>query len=107
MMPEPRPADLYGAWVHSHEEDTPGEWVFRPATFAFPPSRGRRAFTLAADGSYQDRVPGPDDRGVAGGGTWELTTAGELVLRGGGAGGGSRAHRVVSAGRERLVLKKP
>ncbi len=31
-------------WIHSHEEDTDTEMVYRPADFAFPPSRGRTGF---------------------------------------------------------------
>ena len=41
---------LYQHWVHSHEEDTNTEIVFRPATYNFPRSRGRRSFELKTDG---------------------------------------------------------
>jgi len=36
-------AQVAGRWVHSHEEDTDDEMVFRAADsgYAFPPSRGR------------------------------------------------------------------
>ena len=63
---------LERAWVHSHEEDTAGEQVFRPADFPFPPSRGRRGFELRADGSYLETSPGPTDRPEEASGTWEL-----------------------------------
>ena len=36
-------------WVHSHEEDTATETVYRPAEFPFPPSRGRTGFDLKPD----------------------------------------------------------
>lgn len=37
-------------WIHSHEEDTQSVRVYRPATYAFPPSRGRRGFEFQEDG---------------------------------------------------------
>ena len=67
------PAALRRRWVHSHEEDTEGERVFRPASFAFPPSRGRSAFELRADGSFAESAPGPTDRPEeTEGGRWKL-----------------------------------
>lgn len=98
--------NLCRAWVHSHEEDTASEFVFRPATYCFPPARGRRALALGADGSYRDSVPGADDRGVLGEGTWELGEGGELILRAGAGGGGVRVWEVVAVDRERLVVKR-
>ena len=53
---------VVGHWVHSHEEDTDAEMVYRPASYAFPPSRGRTSFDLRADGSYVERSPGPGRR---------------------------------------------
>ncbi len=37
-------------WVHSHEEDTEEEMVFRPASYPFPPSRGRKSLQLEPGG---------------------------------------------------------
>ena len=37
-------------WVHSHEEDAQGVTVYRPATYSFPPSRGRRGFEFRRGG---------------------------------------------------------
>lgn len=46
------PKNIFGQrWLHSHEEDTANEMVFRPATYSFPPSRGRTGFELRPDGS--------------------------------------------------------
>jgi hypothetical protein len=59
-------------WVHSHEEDSPGMSVFRPDTYDFPPSRGRKVLDLSPDGSFQGEVPGPDDRPVMDSGTWSV-----------------------------------
>jgi hypothetical protein len=96
-------AALHGSWVHSHEEDAGGEEVFRPASFRFPPSRGRRALDLRPDGSYGGSVPGPDDRPEEAEGTWELR-GDELELRG--ADGSTETLHVVSAAPDRLVLRR-
>ena len=53
---------LYQHWVHSHEEDTNTEIVFRPATYNFPRSRGRRSFELKTDGILVEGGMAPDDR---------------------------------------------
>ena len=70
---------LQGHWVHSHEEDSDEEMVFRPATHPLPPSRGRTSFELRPDGSYLERSPGPVDVPVSARGRWSLED-GRLVL---------------------------
>jgi hypothetical protein len=48
----PDPARLHKRWLHSYEEDTETEAVYRPESYAFPPSRGPRpGFELRPDGS--------------------------------------------------------
>jgi hypothetical protein len=41
---------ILGHWIHSHEEDTQGVMVYRPANYNFPPSRGRRGFDFREGG---------------------------------------------------------
>lgn len=53
---------LVGAWRHSHEEDHHGTHVFRKKDYPFPPSRGRLAFQLLADGLADFQPIGRDDR---------------------------------------------
>lgn len=103
MPPVARDA-LIGSWTHSHEEDSGDLVVYRPSSYAFPRSRGRDSFELAADGSLGARAIGPDDRSVASPGSWELS-AGGLALRPG-AGRPERAFEVVSAAPDRLVLRR-
>jgi hypothetical protein len=77
------PDELQGRWVHSHEEDTADEMVYRSASsgYDFPRSRGREALELRPDGSYEGTVPGPTDKPEAsGGGTWALEDGDKLVL---------------------------
>jgi hypothetical protein len=69
------PEQVQGRWVHSHEEDTDDELVFRSESsgYDFPRSRGREALELRPDGSYGSTVPGPADKPEAsGGGAWAV-----------------------------------
>ena len=93
-------------WVHSHEEDTDREMVFRPAAFEFPPSRGRRSFELKPDGALAEGGIGPTDRPVETQGSWELEDDDRLVLRPGRSGGAPRVMRIASVDDDRLVIEK-
>jgi hypothetical protein len=100
------PTLLVQSWTHSHEEDTPSERVFRPATFKFAPSRGRRSFQLGAGGELRDGVPGPDDRPVASTGQWRLVQPDQLELVPSGAGASTEQLKVVSVAPDKLVVAK-
>jgi len=69
-------------WVHSHEEDTDDEMVYRDASagYQFPPARGRYSFVLHRDGTYLAHVPGADDRPEGRTGSWRLESGDKLVL---------------------------
>jgi hypothetical protein len=91
-------------WVHSHEEDTDREMVFRPAAYEFPRSRGRRSFELKPDGTLLEGRIGPTDRPVEAQGTWELQDD-RLVLRRG-PSETPRHMRIASVDDDRLVVEK-
>ena len=94
-------------WVHSHEEDSDTEMVFRPASYAFPPSRGRTSFDLRPDGGLIERGPGPTDRSEQTEGKWQLDANRNLVFyQGSQEGSASRVLRLASADANRLVVKK-
>jgi hypothetical protein len=97
---ELRAEDLEGRWVHSHEEDTDDERVFRPASYTFPPARrGREAIELRPDGTYVESAPGPADRPEeAGSGSWKLE--GDRLVVGG------DAWQIKAAGPDRLTVKR-
>lgn len=97
---------LHQRWVHSHEEDTPTEMVFRPASFRFPRSRGRRAFELAPDGRLVEIAIGPTDRPEEVLGAWELEDDRTLVLHSELAPESRQVMRIVSIDGERLVVKR-
>jgi hypothetical protein len=56
--------------------------MFRPAVYPFPPSRGREAWDLRADGTLTVRLPGPTDVPQQAEGTWALEGR-NLLLRDG------------------------
>ena len=83
------PDFLFQRWLHSREEDTATERVYRPAAYPFPPSRGRPGFELRRDGTFVEIGIGPTDRPLETGppGSWELASDGRLMLRRPRAGG--------------------
>lgn len=71
---------IIGTWLHSYEEDTGDAEVFRPISFAFPPSRGRPGIAFRPDGGYAEISPGADDRGAVSQGRWRDLGAGRIEI---------------------------
>ena len=97
------PPALLQHWVHSHEDDKGGEMVFRPASYDFPLSRGRRSLDLRAKGELHRGAPGADDRPVTSQGSWTLDGK-TLDLTG--PGGAPEKFEIVSVTPEKLVLRQ-
>ena len=93
-------------WVHSHEEDTDTQMVFRPANFKFPPSRGRAGFELKSNGKLINRGIAPTDAPSATTGSWSLNQGNVLNFYLGAAQKPSRSLKIVSADKSRLVVQK-
>ena len=93
-------------WVHSHEEDTAAEMVFRPATFDFPRSRGRKGFELKPDGSLIETGIGPTDRPSRASGTWRVDDDGKIAFYGKSESTPNRVMQIASADKDRLAIKK-
>lgn len=100
-----RSDQVSGRWVHAHEEDTEDHMVFRPAGTDLPPSRGRLAFELRADGSFAEVGLGAADAPEEAAGTWELEE-GTITLSGGAAQGVPREMAVVAVDEDRLVIRR-
>jgi len=98
---------LFRHWVHSHEEDSATEMIFRPASYKFPPSRGRAGFELRADGSLTEHGPGPGDAPVSTVGAWREEPDGRLLFLRSGQTKPSRVLNVVRARADRLVVRNP
>lgn len=94
---------LAQSWTHSHEEDSGDQMVFRPSSFHFPLSRGRRSIDLEAGGRLTESKPGPADRTQQAAGSWKLH-GDRLLLRG--PDGATLQYEVVSVDDHKLVLRQ-
>jgi hypothetical protein len=97
---------LVRRWVHSHEEDTDTEMVFRPDDFEFPPSRGRVALELRKDGTALERGIGPTDVPEETEKGWALDEAGNILLLEKDTDRVLRRLAVGSADPDRLTVRK-
>ncbi len=100
-----QPKALYQHWVHSHEEDTETEMVFRPATWDFPPSRGRTGFELKSDGSLIQTGIAPTDGPQESRGTWKLSDN-QLLFYTQSKAKPARSLQIEQIDQDRLVVKK-
>jgi hypothetical protein len=91
-------------WVHAHEEDTAEARVFRPASFSFPPSRGRRTLDLRRAATLRQTRPGADDRPEAQSGRWRIE-GDTLILEGDETKPAERLE-IVSLSADRLALRR-
>jgi len=96
---------LHKRWLHSHEEDSAGQAVFRPASYAFPRSRGRDGFELRPDQSLVDIGIAPGDGPQHASGTWALNGQ-RLQFFSPSSRTPARELEIVSADDDRLVVKK-
>jgi hypothetical protein len=97
------PADIVNHWVHSHEEDTPGVEVYRPAGYPFPPSRGRRGFDLRAGGQLIYNGIGKTDTVTTAKGNWSAEGSNRIRFQFDDEGMASQLFEIVS--KEAGILK--
>src|SRR5437016_4806545 len=71
---------LQKRWLHSHEEDTPTETVYRPADYPFPPARGRSGFELKPNHQLIEVGIAPTDGSREVAGSWNLQDGETLIL---------------------------
>ncbi|MEO5683398.1 MAG: hypothetical protein ABIQ88_12195 [Chitinophagaceae bacterium] len=95
---------LHKKWVHSSEEDTDTQTVYRPAEYKLPPSRGgRTSLDIQPDGTLiSTGDAGPDDRQAQKKETWKIN-ANTLVLN---EAGNKKSLHILSLAAEKLVIKK-
>ena len=80
--------------------------VFRPASYAFPRSRGRASFELRANGSMIDHGIGPADVPDAKPGQWTVKND-ELSFFHGQEKQPVRVLKIIQNDSEKLVVQKP
>jgi hypothetical protein len=71
---------IFKHWVHSFEEDTQGMQAYRPASYAFPLSRGREGFEVKEDGTFVLHNIGPADGTDKIPGTWKQASGSTLKV---------------------------
>ena len=74
------PPELFGHWVHSHEEDGAGTEVYRPRNWPFPLARGRSAFEIKPNGEFVQSGPGPVDVSVGRKGRWQAVAPDRIAV---------------------------
>jgi len=104
---KPDPARLHKRWLHSYEEDTETEAVYRPESYAFPPSRGPRpGFELRPDGSCILFGIAPTDAPTTDTGRWNVNGDGRVLICTDSTRGPAMSVKVTSVGEDRLTVKK-
>ena len=71
---------ILGRWIHSHEEDAEGVTVYRPADYAFPPSRGRTGFEFREGGELVYGGIARGDGTALSSGHWTLTEPNRISI---------------------------
>ncbi|MGI4743329.1 MAG: hypothetical protein ACRYG7_49895 [Janthinobacterium lividum] len=79
-MQHPQAKDLTQTWRHSQEEDQGAMQVYRPASYAFPPARGREGYTFAPGGQLTKLAIAPTDGTLPLPGHWRWVSARALHL---------------------------
>lgn len=105
-MDEDLTQHLFERWLHSHEEDTDTESIYRPSRFRFPPSRGRTGFELKPDGSCVYIGIGASDGMAQEACTWALEENDDTIILLKFQSGERHMLRVLSVDSEQLVIRK-
>ncbi|MGI4736188.1 MAG: hypothetical protein ACRYG7_13510 [Janthinobacterium lividum] len=79
-LPHPQAKDLTQSWRHSQEEDQGAVQVYRPASYPFPPSRGREGYTFDPGGQLTKLAIAPTDGTLPIPGRWRWVSARALHL---------------------------
>ncbi|MCB2378060.1 hypothetical protein LGH70_10735 [Hymenobacter sp. BT635] len=76
----PKLKQLEGTWLHAHEEDQGDVQVYRPNTYAFPPSRGRTGFQFDHNGLFTQYDIAPTDGLEGHKGQWKTENGSTLLI---------------------------
>ncbi|MCB9235786.1 MAG: hypothetical protein H6581_29330 [Bacteroidia bacterium] len=98
------PADAFGAWMHSHEEDKDNVQVFRNMDYEYPPSRGREGFELKEDGQFIHTRIGATDRPTPVEGKWEAKGKNEIQVSFPGTEYPSFTVKILSATKDKMEI---
>lgn len=97
---------LYQQWIHSNEEDTPTEYVYRPLGYELPRSRGRTGFKLESDQTAMNLSIGATDAPEEMKGSWEIVEGETPILQIRLDSGEMQQLPIHSVEKDRLVVRK-
>ncbi|WP_152424998.1 hypothetical protein [Nafulsella turpanensis] len=100
------PQELYKKWIHSYEEDSAGYLVYRPASYDFPPSRGRRGFEILPEKGFILYKIAPADGYQKVKGRWTSPEKNHLQVELAGKGAENFTIQIIEYSADRLVVKK-
>jgi len=95
---------IYQSWVHTFEEDTNTEKVFRPTGYPLPPARGREGIEFQRGGKVIYRAIGPVDLPVQYEGSWTMTDKNTMQVQIPDYSDQSQSFRITSLEKDRLVI---
>jgi hypothetical protein len=93
------PPELFRRWMHSHEEDRGDLRIYRPASYKFPPARGRYGLQFKPDGELVLYGPGPSDKPEARTERWSPAGEGRVRV-------GDRELEIVSVDSDCLTARR-
>jgi hypothetical protein len=104
--PEIEKRALQKEWLHSREEDTGAQIVFRPPDYDFPLTRRpREILELRSDGTLIKGTPSASDSVEEKGGKWKIEGSDKLIFYS--EGEPIETWKIASVDSDRLVLEKP
>jgi hypothetical protein len=96
---------LYRRWMHSYEEDSGSEVVYRSSPFRFPRSRGRTGFEIRADGTVTISGIAATDGPATTEGKWRIEGGNTLIFTNRRAEPIQVFH-ILSLDSDRLIIRK-
>ena len=94
--------ELFQHWVHSFEESSGQQAVYRPVTYSFAPARGREGFEIKENGTFISHSIAPGDGNMTIEKKWVLQDD-ELVVSG---KADRQRYKLVSVTKDKLVLQR-
>jgi hypothetical protein len=104
--PKAHPKEIYRVWMHSREEDTDKEQVYRPKGTKLPPARGRTGFEVKERGIFVAHEIAPTDGTTRIEGRWEWKESVLLVTFPRAPKVPKRSLRILSCDKDVLRISK-
>lgn len=101
------PDEFFNHWIHSHEDDTKEISVFRPSTYHFPPSRGRRGLEFKKNGEFIEYKISPADGLIKCVGYWHQKEKNKIVVQFKDNNIKSYSITLISVDKNMLKIKNP